>query len=95
MRTHEAAPANDKRAQVDFCWNIHYVQMNNVYCDVMNNGSPLQAWRAGFREGVKMGLENGDVVDPNNGRESQFIFNSAGEVKSSSIDFTHIYLLNT
>ncbi len=65
MRTHEAAPANDKRAQVDFCWNIHYVQMNNVYCDVMNNGSPLQAWRAGFREGVKMGLENGDVVDPN------------------------------
>ena len=64
MRTHEAAPANDKRAQVDFCWNIHYVQMNNVYCDVMNNGSPLQAWRAGFREGVKMGLENGDVVDP-------------------------------
>ena len=64
MRTHEAAPQSDKAAQVDFCWNIHYVQMNNVYCDVMNNGSPLQAWRAGFREGVKMGLENGDVVDP-------------------------------
>lgn len=64
MRTHEAAPESDKRAQVDFCWNIHYVQMNNVYCDVMNNGSPLQAWRAGFREGVKMGLEGGDVVDP-------------------------------
>jgi len=64
MRTHEAAPANDPRAQVDFCWNINYVQMNNVYCDVMNNGSPLQAWRAGFREGVKMGLEGGDVVDP-------------------------------
>jgi hypothetical protein len=38
--------------------------MNNIYCDVMNNGSPLQAWRAGFREGVKMGLEGGDVVDP-------------------------------
>ena len=64
MRTHEAAPETDKRAQVDFCWNIHYVQMNNIYCDVMNNGSPLQAWRAGFREGVKMGLENGDVVPP-------------------------------
>lgn len=64
MRTHEAAPANDKRAQVDFCWNINYVQMNNWYSWVHNNGSPLQAWRAGFREGVKMGLENGDVVDP-------------------------------
>ena len=66
MRTHEAAPVNDKRAQVDFCWNIHYVQMNNWYSWVHNNGSPLQAWRAGFREGVKMGLENGDVVDPAN-----------------------------
>ena len=64
MRTHEAAPPTDKRAQVDFCWNIHYVQMNNWYSWVHNNGSPLQAWRAGFREGVKMGLENGDVVDP-------------------------------
>lgn len=64
MKTHENAPANDKRAQVDFCWNINYVQMNNIYCTVMNNGSPLQAWRAGFREGVKMGLVDGDVIDP-------------------------------
>lgn len=64
MRTHENAPENDPQAQVDFCWNIHYVQMNNIYCDVMNNGSPLQAWRAGFREGVKMGLVDGNVVDP-------------------------------
>jgi len=64
MRTHENAPAGDKRAQVDFCWNISYIQMNNIYCQVMNNASPLQAWRAGFREGVKMGLVDGDVVDP-------------------------------
>ena len=64
MRTHEAAPEDDARAQVDFCWNIHYVQMNNWYSWVHNNGSPLQAWRAGFREGVKMGLEDGNVVDP-------------------------------
>ena len=62
MRTHEAAPENDAASQVDFCWNIHYVQMNNIYCDVHNNGSPLQAWRAGFREGVKMTLSDGDVV---------------------------------
>ena len=64
MQTHENAPSDDPRAQVDFCWNINYVQMNNIYCDVMNNGSPLQAWRAGFREGVKMGLVDGDVIDP-------------------------------
>ena len=69
MKTHENAPANDKRAQVDFCWNINYVQMNNIYCTVMNNGSPLQAWRAGFREGVKMGLVDGDVIDPSDLKE--------------------------
>lgn len=62
MRTHEAAPANDTQSQVDFCWNINYVQMNNIYSQVHNNASPLQAWRAGFREGVKMTLEAGDVV---------------------------------
>ena len=66
MRTHENAPEGDKRSQVDFCWNINYVQMNNIYCNVMNNGSPLQAWRAGFREGVKMGLVDGDVIAPEN-----------------------------
>ncbi len=65
MRTHEAAPQNDRRAQVDFCWNINYVQMNNVYSHVYNNGSPRQAWRAGFREGVKMTLEGGDTVERN------------------------------
>jgi len=64
MKTHENAPPDDHRAQVDFCWNINYVQMNNIYCQVMNNGSPLQAWRAGFREGVKMGLVDGNVIDP-------------------------------
>ena len=69
MQTHENAPKGDKRAQVDFCWNINYVQMNNIYCDVMNNASPLQAWRAGFREGVKMGLVDGDIVDPMNLKE--------------------------
>lgn len=63
MRTHEAAPEHDTRAQVDFCWNINYIQMNNVYCDVYNNASPYQAYRAGFREGCKMSLEGGDIVD--------------------------------
>ena len=63
MRTHEAAPQNDTHAQVDFCWNINYVQMNNIYCNVANNGSPYQAYRAGFREGCKMSLEDGDIVD--------------------------------
>lgn len=64
MQTHEAAPEDNKAAQVDFCWNINYVQMNNVYSHVYNNGSPYQAYRAGFREGCKMTLEGGDTVNP-------------------------------
>jgi len=43
--------------------------MNNWYSWANINASPLQAWRAGFREGVKMGLENGDVVDPSKLKE--------------------------
>lgn len=62
MKSHEAA--EKESSQVDFCWDINYIQMNNVYSDVMNNASPLQAWRAGFREGVKMSLVGGVPVDP-------------------------------
>ena len=62
MRTHEAAPEDDAASQVDFCWNIHYVQMNNIYSHVMNNSSPYQSFRAGFREGVKMSLIDGAPI---------------------------------
>lgn len=62
MRTHEAA--EDPKAQVDFCWDIYYYQMNNIYCDVSNNASAYQAFRAGFREGIKLLLEGGQPVDP-------------------------------
>ena len=65
MRTHEAA--EDPNSQVDFCWNSNYQQMANLYSVSYNNASPLQAFRAGFREGVKMTLNNGirqDLVNP-------------------------------
>jgi hypothetical protein len=65
MRTHEAA--EDANSQVDFCWNNNYQQMANLYSVSYNNASPLQAWRAGFREGVKMTLDNGvrqQLVNP-------------------------------
>jgi hypothetical protein len=65
MRTHENAdPANEK-TQVDFCWDINYIQMSKCMSDVHNNASPQQAWRAGFREGVKMSLLEGSKIDPN------------------------------
>jgi hypothetical protein len=59
MRTHEACDPKDKVGQVDFCWDNKYIQMNDCYSDVHNNATPFQAWRAGFREGVKMSLDRG------------------------------------
>ena len=59
MRTHENADANNIAAQVDFCWDLEYIQKNECYSDVHNNATPQQAWRAGFREGVKLSLDRG------------------------------------
>lgn len=35
-----------------------------VFCSVHPNGSPFQAFRSGFREGVKLGLVEGERVEP-------------------------------
>ena len=63
MRTHENADPNNAHAQVDFCWDVKYIQMESTFSDVHNNATPHQAWRAGFREGVKMALDRGVKVD--------------------------------
>lgn len=57
MRTHENATRDEEK--VDFCWDDKYVQLNNIYSDTCPNASPFQAFRAGFREGVKMTLDRG------------------------------------
>ena len=59
MKTHENADPENVAAQVDFCWDLKYIQQNSCYSDVHNNATPQQAWRAGFREGVKMALDSG------------------------------------
>lgn len=61
MRTHEAV--DDGAGAVDFCWDVHYHQLNNIYSDVYNNATPYQAYRAGFREGVKLALHDGRPMD--------------------------------
>lgn len=61
MRTHENASKDEER--VDFCWDKKYIQLNNIYSDTCPNGSPFQAFRAGFREGVKMTLDRGAKAD--------------------------------
>ena len=60
METHENAVDDTKK--VDFCWDLNYIQMNNIYSEVYNAGSPFQAFRAGYREGVKMSLDEGKKV---------------------------------
>jgi hypothetical protein len=58
MRTHEntdGAVAND----VEFCFYPNYIAMHDCYSTTYPNGSAFQAWRAGFREGVKMCLNKG------------------------------------
>jgi hypothetical protein len=58
MRTHEAT---DGRAetQVEFCFDPLYWAMHDCYSTTYPNGSAFHAWRAGFREGVKMCLNKG------------------------------------
>lgn len=58
MRTHEASDGAADTA-VEFCFDPKYIPMHNCYSTTYPNGSPFQAWRAGFREGVKMCLDRG------------------------------------
>jgi hypothetical protein len=62
MQTHENSTSD--RGQVDFCWEDGYQNFPRVYSDSIITASPYQAWRAGFREGVKMTLLDGVKVPP-------------------------------
>jgi len=70
MKTHENSEEGDERNKVEFCWDDNYIQMSNQYSLTYPNGSPRQAFRAGFREGVKMSLVQGGKADPDNFKKS-------------------------
>ena len=59
MRTHEASDGTNEETTVEFCFDPKYFAMHNCYSTTYPNASPKQAWRAGFREGVKMCLNRG------------------------------------
>jgi hypothetical protein len=61
MNSHENS--DDSRKAVDFCWEKDYQQVHKTFSEVWNNGSPYQAWRVGFREAVKLSLDQGNRVD--------------------------------
>ena len=63
MKTHENSDPNDAKGKVEFCFDERYYQFNENYSESFVTGSPFQAWRAGFREGVKMSLDQGDKVE--------------------------------
>jgi hypothetical protein len=58
METHEASKG-DAETCVEFCFHPQYWAMADCYSTTFPDGSPFQAWRAGFREGVKMCLDRG------------------------------------
>ena len=58
MKTHENTDGRTE-TQVEFCFDPLYWAMNDCYSNTYPNGSPFHAWRAGFREGVKMCLNRG------------------------------------
>jgi hypothetical protein len=58
MRTHENTDGRTE-TEVEFCFDPLYWPMCDCYSTTYPNGSPFHAWRAGFREGVKMCLDRG------------------------------------
>ena len=64
MQTHEATDGRDE-TQVEFCFDPLYWPMYDCYSITYPNGSDYHAWRAGFREGVKMCLDRGRCPDVN------------------------------
>ena len=62
MRTHENSDPTNVKGLVEFCFDDRYYQFNESYSESFTNATPFQAWRAGFREGVKMSLDQGAKV---------------------------------
>ena len=63
MRSHEATDGSDSTT-VEFCFDTRYWAMHDIYSTTYPNQSRYHAWRAGFREGVKMCLDQGRRLTP-------------------------------
>ena len=62
MKTHENTDGADN-TNIEFCFDPRYIPMHDCYSTTYINQTAKQAWRAGFREGVKMCTRSG-VVPP-------------------------------
>ena len=63
MHTHEATDGSEETL-VEFCFDKRYWAMHDVYSTTHPHGSCYHAWRAGFREGVKLCLDEGKRLSP-------------------------------
>ena len=59
MKTHENTEGHN-RTNIEFCFDPMYWPMHDCYSTTYINYTPKQAWRAGFREGVKLCTRDGD-----------------------------------
>jgi hypothetical protein len=62
MQTHENTDG-DVENDVEFCFYPNYWAMHDCFSTTYPNQSEFHAWRAGFREGVKMCLNKGSRPD--------------------------------
>ena len=70
IKSHENA--GDTGDQTDYCFVAKYYMVDDYVTETVVNSTPQQAFRSGFREGVKMSLQWGQQVPLNKGN-----FNSA------------------
>ncbi len=57
MRTHENA--DHQRNATEFCWGMGWYKLDRLASDIEVTTTPFQAFRAGFREGVKLATPDG------------------------------------
>lgn len=73
MKTHEHQTEGDVTRIADFCMDSKdnlYWAMWDCFSTTYPNYTPFQAWRAGFREGVKMVLDRGSVPSVDSFKEN-------------------------
>jgi len=73
MNSHENSTSN--ASKVDFCWDSRYHEIFGTYSTSMINGSAYQAFRSGYREGVKMSLDNGNKVSNADFNKKIWVYN--------------------
>ena len=57
IKSHEKA--DDPAMAIDFCYKLDYIPQQKCASTLDITGSPYQAFRSGFREGVKLSIQEG------------------------------------